>query len=148
MAFSHIIELAGLTVAPIIDRNLPLLTNDRSLVETTPKLLWIATDLKIPSQARGQIDLSISPSELRSAVETVMRGEQWGTITKSASIELSDREREIINLLTQGFRDRDIATQLIVSESTVKFHIHNILTKLKAKTRFQALYQAIDRGLI
>jgi DNA-binding CsgD family transcriptional regulator len=148
MAFSQIIELAGLTVAPIIDRDLPLVTDDRSLVETTPKLLWIATDDKIPSQARGQIDLSISPSELRSAVETVMRGERWGITTKPASIELSAREREIINLLTQGLRDRDIATQLIVSESTVKFHINNILAKLKAKTRFQALYQAIYKGLI
>jgi DNA-binding CsgD family transcriptional regulator len=148
MAFSHIIELAGLTVAPIIDRDLPLVTDDRSLVETTPKLIWIATDDKIPSQARGQIDLSISPSELRSAVETVMRGEQWGITNKPASIELSDREQEIIKLLTQGLRDRDISNQLIVSESTVKFHINNILTKLKAKTRFQALYQAIDRGLI
>jgi DNA-binding CsgD family transcriptional regulator len=148
MAFSQVIELAGLTVAPIIDRDLPLFTDDRSLVETTPKLLWIATDDKIPSQARGQIDLSISPSELRSAVETVMRGERWGITTKPASIELSAREREIINLLTQGLRDRDIATQLIVSESTVKFHINNILAKLKAKTRFQALYQAIYKGLI
>lgn len=148
MAFSQIIELAGLTVTPIIDRDLPLVTDDRSLVETTPKLLWIATDDKIPSQARGQIDLSISPSELRSAVETVLRGEQWGITTKPASIKISDREREIMNLLTQGLRDRDIATQLIVSESTVKFHINNILTKLKARTRFQALYQAIYKGLI
>jgi DNA-binding CsgD family transcriptional regulator len=148
MAFSHVIELAGLTVAPIINRDLPLVTDDRSLVETTPKLLWIATDDNIPSQARGQIDLSISPSELRSAVETVMLGERWGITTKPDSIELSDREREIMNLLTQGLRDRDIATQLIVSESTVKFHINNILAKLKAKTRFQALYQAIYKGLI
>ena len=148
MAFSQIIELAGLTVTPILDRDLPLVTDDRSLVATTPKLLWIATDDKIPSQARGQIDLSITPSELRSAVEAVLRGEQWGMTTKPASIKISDREREIMNLLTQGLRDREIATQLMVSESTVKFHINNILTKLKARTRFQALYQAIYKGLI
>jgi DNA-binding CsgD family transcriptional regulator len=148
IAFTHLIELAGLAIAPNFDRDLPLLTDDRSLISDRPNLLWIATDDKIPSQARGQIDLSIASSELRSAVETVMRGEYWGITTQPKSIELSDREREVVQLLTKGFRDRDIATQLIVSESTVKFHINNILAKLKAKTRFQALYQAMIKGLI
>jgi DNA-binding NarL/FixJ family response regulator len=53
-----------------------------------------------------------------------------------------------MELLAQGFRDREIANQLIVSESTVKFHMHNTILKLKAKTRFQALYQAMLQGLI
>ncbi len=53
-----------------------------------------------------------------------------------------------MQLLTKGLRDRDVASQLIVSESTVKFHINNILAKLKAKTRFQALYQVMFKGLI
>jgi DNA-binding CsgD family transcriptional regulator len=148
IAFTHLLELAGLAISPNFDRDLPLLTDDRSLIANYPNPIWIATDDKIPSQARGQIDLSIAPSELRSAVETVMRGEQWGITRQPASIELSDREREIMQLLTKGLRDRDIASQLIVSESTVKFHINNILAKLKAKTRFQALYQAMIKGLI
>jgi DNA-binding CsgD family transcriptional regulator len=150
MAFAQLIELAGLAVAPIIDPDLPLLTDDRSLISTNPRLLWISVDTQVPPQARGKIDLSITPSELRSAIDTVMRGEAWGIAAKSEpeSIQLSEREREIMQLLTQGLRDRDIASQLIVSESTVKFHINNILTKLKAKTRFQALYQVILQGLI
>jgi DNA-binding CsgD family transcriptional regulator len=61
---------------------------------------------------------------------------------------LSEREIEILTLLTQGCRDRDIADQLIISESTVKFHINNVLSKLKARTRYQAIYQAIVRGWI
>ena len=148
MAFSHLIELAGLSVAPIVDPDLLLLTDDRSLVTTTPKLLWIATDDKIPPQARGKINLSITPSELRSAVAAVTRGEYWEIAAPSESIHLSDREQEIISLLATGLRDRDIASQLIVSESTVKFHMNNILAKLKAKTRFQALYQSMIKGLI
>jgi DNA-binding CsgD family transcriptional regulator len=150
MAFAHSIDLAGLSVAPILDPNLPLLTDDRSLVSTNPKLLWIATDANIPHQARGRIDLSIAPSELRSAIEAIMRGESWGMAPTSTPtvIQLSDREREIMQLLATGLRDRDLATKLIVSESTVKFHMNNILTKLQAKTRFQALYQAMMRGLI
>lgn len=148
MAFANLIELAGLSVAPIANPDLPLLTDDQSLAPTTPNLLWIAIDDQVPAQARGKIDLSITPSELRSAVEKVMRGENWGIETRLESIHLSDREREIMQLLTKGFRDRDIASQLIVSESTVKFHINNILVKLQSKTRFQALYQAIIKGLI
>jgi DNA-binding CsgD family transcriptional regulator len=54
---------------------------------------------------------------------------------------LSEREQEILTLLTQGLRDRDVAAHLIISESTVKFHINNAVRKLKAQTRFQALYQ-------
>jgi DNA-binding CsgD family transcriptional regulator len=150
MAFAHLIDLAGLAIAPIIDPNLPLLTDDRSLVSTNPHLLWIATDANTPHQISGRIDLSITPSELRSAIEAVMRGEHWGiaATTVPTVIQLSEREREIMQLLATGLRDRDLATQLIISESTVKFHINNILAKLQAKTRFQALYQAMIKKLI
>jgi DNA-binding CsgD family transcriptional regulator len=61
---------------------------------------------------------------------------------------LSEREQEILTLLTQGLRDRDVAAHLIISESTVKFHINNAVRKLKAQTRFQALYQIMAKGWI
>ncbi|MEP0929199.1 LuxR C-terminal-related transcriptional regulator [Leptolyngbya sp. SLC-A1] len=51
-------------------------------------------------------------------------------------------------LLAQGLRDRDIANRLYISESTVKFHINNSLTKLQAKNRYQAVYQAAIQGWI
>jgi DNA-binding NarL/FixJ family response regulator len=60
----------------------------------------------------------------------------------------SEREREIMALLAQGLRDRDIAHHLYISESTVKFHINNSLTKLQAKNRYQAVYQAAIHGWI
>lgn len=61
---------------------------------------------------------------------------------------LSEREQEIMTLLAQGLRDRDVAQRLIISESTVKFHLNNVLKKLKAQTRYQALYQAITQKWI
>jgi DNA-binding NarL/FixJ family response regulator len=48
----------------------------------------------------------------------------------------------------QGARDRDIAGALHISERTVKFHINNLLTKLDARTRCQAIYQAIGNGVV
>lgn len=59
---------------------------------------------------------------------------------------LSDREREMLLLLTRGYRDRDIADQLHISERTVKFHINNATAKLQVQTRYQAVYQALVRG--
>ncbi len=61
---------------------------------------------------------------------------------------LSEREQEILKLLSQGLRDRDIAAHLIISESTVKFHVNNAVKKLKAQTRFQALYQVMLNGWV
>ena len=150
IAFSHLIELAGLSISPSADPDVLLLTDDRSLAATVPKLLWIATDDNIPPQASGKIDLSTTPSQLRSAVAEIALGKSWGIKPHPApvSIQLSEREREIMQLLARGLRDRDIASQLIVSESTVKFHLNNIIAKLKAKTRFQALYEAMLKGLI
>jgi DNA-binding CsgD family transcriptional regulator len=61
---------------------------------------------------------------------------------------LSDRERKIMVLLAQGMRDREISQSLHISESTVKFHINNCLSKLQAKNRYQAIYEAAKRDWI
>jgi len=66
----------------------------------------------------------------------------------SLAQKLSDREQEILSLLGQGYRDRDIAETLHISQSTVKFHINNSITKLKAKNRYQAVYEAAIHGWI
>lgn len=59
---------------------------------------------------------------------------------------LSEREREVMVLLANGLRDRDIAQRLFISERTVKFHAKNMLTKLAVRTRVQAVFEATKRG--
>ncbi len=59
---------------------------------------------------------------------------------------LSEREHEVMRLLTQGYRDRDIAEQLYISERTVKFHAKNMLEKLGVRTRIQAIFEATRKG--
>ena len=59
---------------------------------------------------------------------------------------LSDRELEVMQLLAQGYRDRDIAEQLYISERTVKFHAKNMLEKLGVRTRIQAVFEATKQG--
>jgi len=63
-------------------------------------------------------------------------------------IDLSHREQEVIELLAAGMRDREIANKLFISDRTVKFHVNNAVTKLDAKTRIQAVYQAYHQGYL
>jgi hypothetical protein len=157
-AFSQLAYLAGLTVVAIADPTVPLLTEDLELARSATAVLWVALPAKessckaifLPKAVKARLDLSITPQQLQEAVETVTQGKFWGIepIQTTERTILSERELEIMQGLARGFRDRDLATQLIISESTVKFHINNILAKLKAKTRFQALYLAMEQGLI
>lgn len=64
------------------------------------------------------------------------------------SNNLSHREREVMQLLAKGMRDREIAQKLFISDRTVKFHINNFMNKLNAKTRIQAVYCAYSQGWI
>ena len=150
MAFTHLSFLAGLTVCDTTDEEVPLLTDDINQIQFAKRVLWLQQGVQaLPKRIKAKVDLSISPGQLRDAVETVIRGKSWG-IDSDAEVQqlLSERELEIMSLLVQGLRDRDVANHLMISESTVKFHINNILTKLKARTRYQALHQVIMNGWI
>jgi two-component system nitrate/nitrite response regulator NarL len=61
---------------------------------------------------------------------------------------LSDREREIVQLVAQGFRNREIGEKLFISEQTVKNHLHNIFDKLGVSDRLELALYAIHHRLI
>jgi len=60
---------------------------------------------------------------------------------------LTNRESEILQLLSVGKSNQEISEALSISERTVKFHINNIFTKLGVSDRTQAVIQALKRGL-
>lgn len=62
--------------------------------------------------------------------------------------ELTPREREVLRLIAQGRRNRDIAAELVISEKTVGNHISNIFTKLQVADRVQAIIRAREAGLV
>src|SRR6266700_2635942 len=61
---------------------------------------------------------------------------------------LSEREQEVLRLLAQGASNQEIAEQLVVTAATVKFHVSNILSKLQAHNRTQAVARARSLGLL
>jgi DNA-binding CsgD family transcriptional regulator len=63
-------------------------------------------------------------------------------------MSLSPREREVLSLLADGCRGRELAAQLRVSPETVKTHVRNSMRKLDARTRVEAVVIAIEQGLV
>jgi len=61
---------------------------------------------------------------------------------------LTNRELEILKLMVSGMSNPDIAKKLFVSRSTIKFHVSNILMKLGAATRTEAVSMAIHSKLV
>ncbi|NDJ11110.1 MAG: DNA-binding response regulator [Acidobacteriia bacterium] len=63
------------------------------------------------------------------------------------SSALSQREREIVALVAQGFKNKEIAERMFISEQTVKNHLHNIFDKLGVSDRLELALYAIHHNL-
>jgi two-component system, NarL family, response regulator LiaR len=61
---------------------------------------------------------------------------------------LTEREQDVLRLMGQGKANKEIASELVVTERTVKFHISSILRKLDVTNRTEAVTVALQRGLI
>lgn len=61
---------------------------------------------------------------------------------------LSDREREVLVAIAQGWTNTEIAERLVLTESTVKKHVGRVLAKIGARDRIQAVIVAYDAGLV
>lgn len=62
--------------------------------------------------------------------------------------ELSDRERQVLTLMTDGKNNREIGEAIGISESTVRFHVSNLMSKLGVSDRTHAVVTALKRGII
>ena len=62
--------------------------------------------------------------------------------------QLSKREQAVLSLVAQGFTNKEIATTLFISEHTVKAHLRNVMEKLHAHTRQQAVVLARETELL
>jgi DNA-binding NarL/FixJ family response regulator len=67
---------------------------------------------------------------------------------RAAGSTLTNREVEVIDLIAQGMRNKEIAATLGISEETAQVHVKHILAKLKVKDRSAAITVALRRGII
>ena len=63
-------------------------------------------------------------------------------------LALSPREMQVLELISEGLRTRDISTRLEISEHTVRSHIKGVLRKLHVRSRVHALSEALRRGVV
>ncbi len=95
----------------------------------------------------GRIVLAVDrgDSAFSSEVAAVVARSIGGKVPLAASF--SDREREVVRLVARGMSNKQIAAELFISESTVKFHLHNAMRKFGAKRRSEIAYRAVQAGL-
>jgi len=94
-------------------------------------------------------DALLSPGVTRRLLDRVGRRlPASATTTPAALAELTDREREVFELLARGLSNAEIAELLTVGDATVKTHVSNVLMKLGLRDRVQAVVLAYESGLI
>lgn len=120
----------------------------------------------IKAGADGYLLKDLKPEELFQMIHGVMAGETpisppvaskllgefrkrpWRETAPAAGSELTQREKEILQLVSSGLSNAEIAGRLYIVEGTVKNHLHNILEKLHLQNRVQAAAFAIREGIV
>jgi NarL family two-component system response regulator LiaR len=99
-----------------------------------------ARELAAAIQAAKQGKITLSSEAAQALVRATQQAQETGSLT--------EREREVLKLMVEGLNNAEIAERLVVSLSTIKFHISNILMKLGVDNRVAAVTMAIQKKMI
>ncbi|HJT02594.1 MAG TPA: response regulator transcription factor [Pseudonocardiaceae bacterium] len=117
--------------------------------------------------ASGFLLKDAAPAEIVHAIRSVVAGEAWldpavarrlidefaarpepHTPTPAEMEHLTPREREVLSLMARGLSNADVATELFISEATVKTHLARVMMKLGVREKAQAVAAAYQTGLV
>lgn len=130
------------------------------VVFTTPERKGESPDA-LKAGATGYLSVTQSPEQFIQALKLLAKGDVVVSsevseslkdkidvnIKSGPAVDLTERERNVATLIAKGATNREIADKLMVSQHTIKIHLHNILTKLDLKNRQQVAAYAIKQGL-
>jgi DNA-binding NarL/FixJ family response regulator len=88
----------------------------------------------------------LAPTVTRTLIEHFLAGGHPDPV--ATTVDLTDRETDVLRLVARGQSNREIAAALTVSEGTVKTHVARILTKLCVRDRTQAAVYAYEHGIV
>jgi DNA-binding NarL/FixJ family response regulator len=91
-------------------------------------------------------DSLLSPSVTRRVIDRLAQQPMPELPNQGRLSSLTSREREVLGLVARGLSNREIATALVVEESTVRTHVKHILRKLELRDRIQAVIFAYEAG--
>ena len=152
-------ECDGLPLCATISQRYP---DSRVLVLTSSAEEWLILE-SIRQGAKGFVLKDVDLTELIRAIRAIHRGESAfdsrsaGVVVSwmhgcqrpgAAAGDITPREREILALLARGLSNVAIGQRLYISAATVKFHVGNVMQKLGARRRAEAVYAASKLGLI
>lgn len=151
----------------IIDLGLPVLSGVeaiRAIRDATPdaRILVLSNfegdediHASFEAGASGYILKHRSGEQIVPAIRALMEGKQWIPEEIARQLKarkfvetLTLREREIVLCIAKGEANKQISTSLGITEETVKSHVKNILSKLQAKDRTEAVTIALKRGIV
>jgi len=119
----------------------------------------------IVAGARGFLDSSASPETVRAAIDIVVSGSIWAprrllsrlidrllgiprSMVQTSSMHLTDRERQVLELILLARSNREIARQLGIEERTVKAHVGRLMKKTGSENRIELSMRALNRSLV
>ena len=114
------------------------------------------------SGAKGYVLKDVDANELVRSIRAVRAGQSAfdshaaAVVVKTMSgepagpdaVSFTARESEVVRLLAHGHSNRQIGQELFISETTVKFHVHNVMDKLGVKRRAEVVYRSGQLGLL
>jgi DNA-binding NarL/FixJ family response regulator len=154
-------EMDGLTATRLLRAEMPNIAVIVVTMHENPDYLVEA----LRAGAAGYVLKGATRKELSSAVRQVLAGEtllqpelvaqllrRVANETRAAAASVDDtltgREREVLACLARGLTNREIATALVISLSTVKAHVEHIIAKLGVSDRTQAAVRAVQMGIV
>jgi DNA-binding NarL/FixJ family response regulator len=144
-------DMSGVDALSAIRREFP----DARVVMLTTFEGDVEIQRALSAGARGYLIKSMPPDELVEAIRQVHAGrkriptEVAAQLAEHAGEEtLTAREIEVLRLVADGNRNKDVGERLFISEETVKVHVKHVMEKLGASDRTEAVAIAIRRGII